>query len=134
MYEKKWGVLKSIFDIDVRCTELRIRNALALGRVITTVEVLPVQEKQNINVLREAIVNIEERVLVALRSMDISHADAKTHVKRFRDFLRLNFWDVDKVEGLGSSEHSTTLEDFLQCKRKLRKRKSQRRGRKVLAH
>jgi hypothetical protein len=133
-YERKGWAPKSIFDIDVRCTEIDIGNALALGRVITTVEVLPVQEKNNEDVLREAIVEVEERILVALRSMKIPHADARTHIKRFRDYLRLNFWDVDTVEGSDSSEHSMTLEDFLQCKRKSRKRKSQQRGRKISAH
>jgi hypothetical protein len=137
MYEKKGWAPKSIFDIDVRCTEIKIGNALALGRVITTVEVLPMQERDEIDVLREAIVEVEERILITLRSMKIPHADARTHIKRFRDFLRLNFWDVDIVEGegsgLGSFEHSTTLDDFLQCKRKSRKRKSQQRGRKTSA-
>lgn len=131
MYEKKWGAPKSIFDIDVRYTKIRIQDALALGQVITTVEVLPVPEKQDIHVLREAIIEVEERLLKALRSMGKPHADAKMHIRRFRDFLRLNFWDVDAGEGSGSSEHSTTLEDFLHCKRNLRKKKRQQRGRKV---
>jgi hypothetical protein len=91
MYEKKWGVPKSIFDINVRCTEIRIQNALALGRVITTVKVLPVQEKNDMNRLREAIIEVKERILVALRSINIPHAVAKTHIKRFLDFLCLNF-------------------------------------------
>jgi hypothetical protein len=134
MYEQKWGAPKSIFDIDVRCTEIRIRDALALGKLITTVEVLPVPEKQDIYVLREAIIEVEERILRALKSTKKRHSDAKTHIQRFRDFLRLNFWDVDEREVSGSSEHSTTLEDFLHGKRKSRKKKRQRRGRKVSAH
>jgi hypothetical protein len=133
-YQKKWGAPKSLFDIDVRCTEIRIHNALALGRVITTVEVLSVQEKKDTDVLREAIFEVEERILAALRSMDIPHADAKAHIRRFRNYLRLNFWDVDTREGSCSSEHSATLEEFLQCGRKSRKRKSQRRCRRVSAH
>jgi hypothetical protein len=98
-YQKKWGAPKSLFDIDVRCTEIRIHNALALGRVITTVEVLSVQEKKDTDVLREAIFEVEERILAALRSMDIPHADAKAHIRRFRNYLRLNFgmWIQGKV-------------------------------------
>jgi hypothetical protein len=134
MYQKKWGAPKGLFDIDVRCTEIRIRNALALGRMITTVEVLSVQGKKDIDVLRKAIVEVEERILAALRSFNIPHADAKTHIRRFRDYLRLNFWDVDTGKGSCSSEHSATLEDFLQRERKSRKRKGQRRGRRVSAH
>jgi hypothetical protein len=134
MYEKKWGAPKSIFDIDVKCTGIRIRNALALGRVITTMEILPVQENENVDALREAILGVEERILKALRSMDIPHTDARAHIQRFRDFLRLNFWDVDTKEGSSPSENSTALEDFLQCKRKSGKRKGQRRGRKASAH
>jgi hypothetical protein len=134
MYEKKWGVPKSSLDIHVRCTEIRIHNALALGRVITTVEVLSTQEKKDADVLREAILEVEERILAALRSMGIPHADAKTHIRRFRDYLRLNFWDVDTGEGSCSSEHLATLEEFLRCEKKPKKRKSQRRGRRVSAH
>ena len=136
-YKKKWGLPKSIFDIDVRCTEISIQNALALGRVITTVEVFPVQEEKNADVLREAIDEVEERILAALSCMNIPYADAKTHIKRFREYLRLNFWDVDTRNGSGSSkQHSTRLEEFLQCKRKSRKRKkkSQRHGRKDSAY
>jgi hypothetical protein len=133
MYKKKWGAPKSLFDIDVRCTEIRIRNALALGRVITTLEVLSVQEKKDISVLRKAILEVEERILAALKSLNIPHANAKTHTRRFRDYLRLNFWDVETGKGSCSSEHSATLEDFLQCENKSRKRKSQRRGCRVSA-
>ena len=137
-YEKKWGAPKSLFDIDVRCTEIRIHNALtlalALGRVITTVRVLSVQEKKDTDVLREAILEVEEKLLASLSCMDIPHAIGKTHIRGFRDYLRLKFWGADTTKGLCSSEHSGTLEEFLQCERKLRKRKSQRRGRRVSAH
>lgn len=131
MYKKKWGAPKSVFDIDVRCTEIRIRDALALGRVMTVVEVHPVQGESNIDVLRKAILELEQRILAALKAVSIPHTDARTHIQRFRDFLRLNFWDVDAGEGSSSSEPRTTLEDFLQSKRKSSKRKDQRRGRKV---
>ncbi|KAH4069868.1 hypothetical protein HBH70_076250 [Parastagonospora nodorum] len=134
MYEKKWGAPKSMFDITVRCTEIRIRNALALGRVITTVEVHPVQRKNDVNTLRKAIVEVEQRIVAALRSLNIPHAGTKTHIKRFRDFVRLNFWDVDAVDGSDPSNHCTTLEDFLQSKRKSSNRKGHRRDRKVSAH
>jgi hypothetical protein len=133
-YQKKWGAPKSLFDIDVRCTEIRIHKALALGRVITTVKVLSVQEKRDTDVLRKAILEVEERILAALRSKDIRHAAAKKHTRRFRDYLRLNFWDIDTGEGSCSSEHSATLEEFLQCERKSRKGKSQLRDREVSAH
>ncbi|KAH6613034.1 hypothetical protein C7974DRAFT_405060 [Boeremia exigua] len=134
MYKEKWGAPKSLFDIDVRCTEIRIRNALALGRVITTMEVLSMQENKDIGVLRKAIVEVEGRILAALKSMGIPHANATTHIRRFRDYLRLNFWDVDTGKGLCSSEHSATLEDFLQCESKSKKRKGQRRGCRNAAH
>jgi uncharacterized protein YdaT len=134
-YEKKWGGgPKSLFDIDVRCTEIRIHNALALGRVITVVEVVPVQEKKDTDELREAIREVERRILAALRAKDIPHADAKTHIRRFRDYLRLNFWDADTSKGTCSSEHSATLEEFLQCEKKSKKRKSQRHDRRVSGH
>jgi hypothetical protein len=133
-YEKKWGTPKSLFDIDVRCTQIRIHNALALGRVITTVEVLSVQDKKDAEVLRKAILEVEERILAALKSKNIPHTDAKKHIRKFRDYLRLNFWDANTGNGSYSSEHSATLEEFLQCKRKSRKKKSQRRGRRVSAH
>lgn len=133
-YEKKWGAPKSVFDIDVRCNKIRIRDALALGRVITMVEVPSVQENKDQNVLRGAIDEVEKRILAALKSMSIPYADAKTHIRRFRDYLRLNFWDVEREDGSGSFKHSMTLEGFLQWGRSSRKRKSQRRGRKVSAH
>jgi hypothetical protein len=90
-YEKKWGAPESLFDIDVRCTGIRIHNALALGRVITAVKVLSMQDKTDADVLRKAILDVEERILAALRSMDIPHTDVKTHIRKFRDYLRLNF-------------------------------------------
>jgi hypothetical protein len=133
-YVKKWGAPKSLFDVDVRCTEIRIHNALALGRVITTVDVLLMQGEKDTDVLRKAVLEVEERILAALSSMDINHADVKAHVRRFRNYLRLNFWDFDAKKDSCSSEHGATLEEFLQCERKSRKRKSQRRGHRVSAH
>jgi hypothetical protein len=133
-YVKKWGAPKSLFDVDVRCTEIRIHNALALGRVITTVDVLLMQGEKDTDVLRKAVLEVEERILAALSSMDIPHADAKKHVRRFRNYLRLNFWDIDTKKDSCSSGHGATLEEFLQCERKSRKRKSQRRGHRVSAH
>lgn len=134
MYKEKWGAPKSLFDIDLRCTEIRIRNALELGRVITTIEVFSLQKNKDIGVLRKAIVEVEERILAALRSMGIPYANATTHIRRFRDYLRLNFWDVDTGKGSCSSEHNATLEDFLQCESKSKKRKGQRRGCRNAAH
>jgi hypothetical protein len=133
-YKKKWGAPKSLFDIDVRCTELRIQKALALGRVITTVEVLPLRETQDPDVLREAVFEVERRVTTALRSVHISHAEAKAHTRKFRDYLRLNFWDADSENILSSSEDSVALEDFLRQGKKPRKRETQQHGRRTSAH
>lgn len=132
-YKKKWGAPKSFFDINVRCTELRLYNALALGRVTTTVKVLARQGNQDIGVLRKAILEIEERILAALRSMDIPYANAKSRIRTFRDYLSLNFWDTDTTKNSCPSKHIETLEEFLQHERNPRKRKSQRRNRKVSA-
>lgn len=131
--KKKWGAPKGLFDIGVRCTEIRIHNALVSGRVITTLEVPPMKEKTDTDVLRKAILELEQEILANLKSKDIPHADAKTHVRRFRDYLRLNFWDADTKEDPSSSEHSATLEEFLQCENKSRRRKNQRRGGRVSA-
>jgi hypothetical protein len=122
-YKKKWGIPKSFFETDVRCTGIKIHNALALGRVITTLEVPSLQGKKDTDELREAIFEVEERILAALRTEDIPHADAKTHIRRFRDHVRLNFWDVDTRKDSCLSEHSAALEDFLQRERQSRKGK-----------
>lgn len=74
------------------------------------VEVLPVQGKEDIDVLHEAIARVEERIIAALRSMNIPYAAAKTHIYRFRDYLRFNFWDVDTGKDSGSSGYSTTFD------------------------
>ncbi|CAN9210891.1 unnamed protein product [Alternaria alternata] len=133
-YQQKWGIPKSLHDIDVRCTEIKIHHALALGRVITTLKLLPVPEREDTEVLREAILKVEERIRKALRRMNIPHAHRKTPVQEFRNYLRLNFWDDDTEEGSCSSEHSATLEEFLRCKRKPKKRKGQRRSSKASAN
>ena len=119
------------FDIYGRCTGIRIHDALALGRVITTLQLVPPQKRRNTDVLRGAIMGVEERILAALRL--IPHADAKTPIQKFREYLRINFWDVDGREGPCSSEYSVILEEFLGCKRKSKKRKGQRRSSKVSA-
>jgi hypothetical protein len=134
MYKEKWGAPKSLYEIDVRCTEIKIWNALALGRVITTIEFLPVQEKSNIGVLRKAVIEVEERILAALKFLSIPHASAKTHTRRFRDCFCLNFWDIDTGENSSSFGYSTTMGDFTQSESKSRKRKRQRRDRRVSAH
>jgi hypothetical protein len=113
---------------------MRIHNTLALGRVITTVEVLLVQGERDTDVLRKAVLEVDKRILAALSPMEIPHTDAKMHIRRFRDYLRLNFWDVDAKKDSCSSEHSATLEEFLQYERQSRKIKSQRRGHRVSAH
>lgn len=132
--ERKSGVPISLFDIEKICTKIMIHNALMLGRVITTVEVFPMKEKTDADLLRKEILEVERRILAALKSKDIPHVDAKTHIQRFRDYLRLNFWDADTKKDSSSSEHSATLEEFLQCGKKSRRRKSQRRGGRVSAH
>ena len=134
-YKRKWGMPKSLLDIDVRCTELNIQNALALGRVITTVEIISVQKCMDADMLRKAVFEVEDRILAVLRSKDIPHADAKTHTRRFRDYICLNFWDGDKANRPSSPEHSaTTLDEFLRCGSKSKKRKSQRRRRRAVAY
>jgi len=131
MYKKKWGAPKSVFDIDVRCTAIRIQNALALGRVITVVEVPTLKEQKDIDVLREALVEVEERILAALKAGGVSRAAARAHIHRFRDYFRLNFWDVDAEIVPDSFKWSMTLEDFLQCEGKSRKRKGQQHRNKI---
>jgi hypothetical protein len=130
-YKQKWGIPKSLHDIDVRCTEIKIHDALALGRVITTLKLLPVPEREDTDVLHEAILDVEEQIRKALRLMKIPHAHTKTPVREFRNYLRLNFWDDDTGEGSCSSEHSATLEEFLGNEKKSKKRKDQRRSNKV---
>lgn len=130
-YQQKWGIPKSLHDIDVRCTEIKIHDALVLGRVITTLKLLPVPEREDTDVLREAILGVEEQIRRALRRMDIPHAHTKTHIREFRNYLCLNFWDNDTGEGPCSSEHSATLEEFLGSKRKSKKKEVQRRSSKV---
>ncbi|KAH8624599.1 hypothetical protein IG631_20064 [Alternaria alternata] len=133
-YKQKWGIPKSLHDIDVRCTEIKIRDALALGRVVTTLKILPVPERQDTDVLRKAILEVEEEILKALGLIDIPRADTKKPIRKFRKYLHINFWGVDRREGPSSSEHSATLEEFLRCKRKSKKRKGQRRSSKVSAN
>jgi hypothetical protein len=130
-YSRKWGTPKISYDSVVRCTEMEIHNALALGRVITTLRLLPIPEREDTDVLREAILGVEERILAALRL--IPHADAKRPIQKFREYLRINFWNMDRSEGLCSSERKATLEEFLGCKRKSKKRKGQRHSSKVSA-
>ncbi|KAF7670960.1 hypothetical protein GT037_010924 [Alternaria burnsii] len=65
--------------------------------------------------------------------MDIPHAQTKTHIRGFRNYLCLNFWGNDTGEGPCSSEHSATLEEFLRSKRKSKKKKVQRRSSKSIA-
>lgn len=133
MYRKKWGAPKSIFDIAVRGSAIKIRNALALGRVITVVEVPAVQEQKGVDVLRKALVEIETMISAALKATKISHAAARMHIRRFRDYIRVNFWDVDAGKAAGSFERSMALEEFLKRKGKSR-RKGQQGGRKASAH
>jgi hypothetical protein len=116
------------YDIYGTCTEIRIHDALEYGQVITTLKIVPLQKRKNTAVLRKAIHEVEERILAALRSVDIPHTDLQAHIRRFRDYLRLNFWDVDIEGGSYSSEHSATLKEFLESQKKSKKRKGQRRS------
>lgn len=123
--------MKNSYNIYGRCTEIKIHDALALGRVITTLKPLPVPEREDTDVLHEAILDVEEQIRKALRLMKIPYAHTKTPVQEFRNYLRLNFWDDDTGEGSCSSEHSATLEEFLGNEKKSKKRKDQRRSNKV---
>jgi hypothetical protein len=102
--------------------------------VITTVEILPLQEIQDTDVLCEAVFEVERRITAALRSMHIPHAEAKAHTRKFRDYLRLNFWDAESENILSSSEDSVALEEFLRHGKKPRKRATRRHGRRTSAH
>jgi hypothetical protein len=123
--------VKNLLPIYGICTEIRIHDALEYGQVIKTLKIVPLQKRNNTAVLRKAIHEVEERILVALRSMDIPHADLEAHIRRFRDYLRLNFWDVDIEGGSYSSEHRATLKEFLEGQSESKKRKGHRRSTNV---
>lgn len=120
--------VKNLLPIYGRCTEIRIHDALEYGQVITTLKIVPLKGRKNTAVLRKAIHEVEERILAALRSVDIAHADLEAHIRRFRDYLCLNFWDVDIEGGSYSSEHRATLKEFLEGQRKSKKRKGRQRS------
>ncbi|RYN98107.1 hypothetical protein AA0120_g2721 [Alternaria tenuissima] len=117
VYRQKLSEAKSL----LQCTEIRIYDALALGQIITTLKILPVPGREDTDVLRKAVLQVEEEILAALRLMRVRHADAKTHIQRFEDYLHINFWDTVTGEGSFSSKHSATLEDFLQREKETKK-------------
>ena len=61
-----------------------------LRSVITVLKIFAVQE-YDLEALHKASVEIEERILIAMRIIKMPYTAVRTHIQRFRDYLNLNF-------------------------------------------
>jgi hypothetical protein len=129
---KNDGAPKSTFELSAQDRALGIKHVLVLGTVITVLEIPSVQVQNDLEVLRKALSDVEQKILIALKRIQMPHAAARIHIQRFRDYLHSNFLVAETEKESKKFEWSTILEDFLKYKGKTKRRRKGVRGRDVV--